>query len=82
MANASRDNNQVPVILGLLNSDGSTVTMPKADSSSNSLLVKNGTGGSDNGGSNAARDNNSVSTLIATSSSDGSTPVPFLTKRS
>lgn len=77
MANAPRDNNQIPVILGLLNTDGSTPTVVKANPTTHILDVSDGTTGSDLTGDNALRDDNRVTTLLAASSSDGSTPVPL-----
>jgi hypothetical protein len=75
MASASRDDNRVPVILGVLNTDGSTPTAINSIATFHSLSVSNGTSGSDAGGGSAQHDNNRVPTLIAVSNSDGVTPV-------
>lgn len=75
MANAPRDNNNVPVLLGTLNSDGETTIAVKADSSLHALMVDDNTTGSDNGPSAAPRDQNFIPALMAVSSVDGVTPV-------
>lgn len=72
---ASRDQNNVPTILGVLNTDGETVTAIQANPTTHVLSVDDGTTGSDNGGTEAQRDQNFVPTLLAVSESDGSTPV-------
>lgn len=74
MSNAGKDDNGVSTLIGVLNSDGTTV-IPIKVNSSNSLMVSAGSSGSDKGPSNAKRDENDVPTLIAVSSSDGRTPV-------
>ena len=74
---AKRDNNYVPTITGLLDSDGSTVTAIRANPSTMTIDTEDSNGGSDNGGTVAARDENYVTTLVAVSSSDGTTPVPL-----
>ena len=74
MTNASRDENNVPTLLGVLNSDGQTTIRVQANSN-HRLEVSDGTTGSDNGPVNAERDENSVPTLMAVSSVDGVTPV-------
>lgn len=75
MANAPRDKNQVPALLGVLDSDGATVVPVKANPSTHALHALDATTGSDNGPANALRDGNQVTTLVATSSADGVTPV-------
>lgn len=77
MAQAKRDDNYIPVAIGVLDSDGVTPTMLEADPTSHILDVEDNTDGSDNSGDNAYRDDNNISTLIAVSESDGSTPVPL-----
>ena len=77
MANAKKDNNKVPVIMGVLNTDGATPTMIEADPSTHSIEVSDGTTGSDLGSNNAARDANGETVLMAVSDVDGSTPVPL-----
>lgn len=77
MANAKHDNNQIPVAIGLLNTDGSTPTMIKANPSTNIMQVDDATTGSDLTGDDALRDDNRHTVLLATSSTDGSTPVPL-----
>jgi len=76
MANASRDNNNIPVKLALLNTDGSTLVPVQANPSTHSLKYDDGVTGSDNGG-HISRDENFVTTMCAVSSSDGTTLVPL-----
>lgn len=75
MTNASRDENSVPTLLGTLSTDGVTLTPIRANSSNKTLLVSNGSSGSDHGPSNASRDENSIPVLMAVSNVDGVTPV-------
>ena len=75
MADAPRDNNNVPCLIAALNSNGSTIVRVQVDSSSHGLRISNGTSGSDHGPTDALKDSNMVSTLLAVSSSDGQTPV-------
>lgn len=77
MANAKKDNNSVPVIMGVLNTDGATPTMVKADPSTHVTDTEDNTTGSDLGADNAARDSNGEPVLLAVSEDDGSTPVPI-----
>ena len=74
MSNASRDNNNVPTLLAVLDTNGATLV--PVEVVSNTLSVELGTTGVDNGPSDRAlRDENSVTTLIGVSSVDGVTPV-------
>lgn len=75
MADASRDQNNVPTLLGTLDSDGETLVPIVVNASSHALKVGDDTTGSDNGPANAPRDNNFVPALMAVSSTDGVTPV-------
>ena len=68
MTNASRDNNRVTTIIGMLNTDGTTLTPIKINPSGNALKVDDGTTGSDSGPSVAGRDTNFVTSLFAESS--------------
>lgn len=77
MANIHDDNNKVPVLAGLLNTDGSTITEAKADPSTHLLQVSDGSTGSDLTGDDALRDDNRKFSALAVSSSDGTTPVPL-----
>jgi hypothetical protein len=74
---AKRDENNVPAILGVLNSDGVTVKAIEANPVTKSLSVDNNTTGTDQGPSQALRDENFVPTLLAVSSADGETLVPL-----
>jgi hypothetical protein len=77
---AVRDNNSIPVFIGLSDSDGSTILNLQVDPTSHGIIIDDNTTGSDLTGDNAPRDNNSVPTVLATSSSDGITPVPVYIK--
>lgn len=76
MANASRDENNVPTLLGVSSTDGATV-IPIGVTVVHKLKVADGTTGSDLGPTNAKRDQNNVPTLMGVSSVDGVTPVPI-----
>ncbi len=75
MANASRDENNVPTLIAGLNTDGTTLVRVKADATGHYLLVNDSSTGDDHGPSVAPRDENMVPALIAVSSADGVTPV-------
>lgn len=77
MAQAVKDKNFVDTMIGVLNTDGETPTLIKADPDNNCIKVNDGTSGSDLGSDDAARDDNQVPILMAVSSSDGATPVPL-----
>lgn len=77
MTNAKRDENNVPAMLAVLNSDGQTVTPVKANPANKSLKVDNNTTGTDNGPAEALRDENFVTTLLVVSATDGETVVPL-----
>lgn len=74
---AKRDQNNVPTILGVLNTDGETVVGVKINPTTHALAVDNNTTGSDNGPTQALRDENFIPTMLAVSSSDGETLVPL-----
>lgn len=76
MANAKRDENSVPTLIGVLNTNGTGIVLVKVDPTTHGLLISDNTTGSDHGPVNAARDENSVPTLLAVSSADGTTPIP------
>jgi hypothetical protein len=63
---AKRDENYIPVSLGVLNTDGSTPTALNADPTTHILDIEDNTTGDDNGGDYAQRDENSVTTMTAT----------------
>lgn len=75
MANAKRDENSVPTLLGALSTNGTTLVPIVADPSGHVLGISDGSTGSDHGPVNAPRDQNSVPALMAVSESDGVTPV-------
>ena len=66
MANASRDNNNIPTMMGVLNTDGTTPTLIKIDPTTHVLDISDGTTGSDLGADIIERDDNSESTIAAT----------------
>ena len=72
---AKRDQNYVTTLQGTLNSDGSTPINILAVAADNTLMVDDGTTGSDNGPTNAVRDDNRIPVCMAVSESDGVTPV-------
>lgn len=75
MANASRDDNNVPTLLGALNTDGVTPVKVMVNSTNHGIEVDDNSTGTDHGVSRAVRDANSVPVLMAVSSADGVTPV-------
>jgi len=75
MANASRDQNNKPGLIGVSSSNGATIIRVKADTGTNAILGADGTTGTDFGSNVASKDDNSVSTILAVSSVDGITPV-------
>ena len=72
---AKKDQNQIPVILGILNTDGETPTPPTANPTTHVLGTSDGTTGSDLSGDIASRDENGITTMIVVSEVDGITPV-------
>ena len=77
MAQASRDQNFVPTVLGTSNSDGSTPIPIQVNVTNHALSAANGTTGSDLSGDVASRDQNFVPVLMGVSSADGVTPTPI-----
>lgn len=75
MAEAKIDVNNVPTLIGLLNTDGETTTNLEADPTSHAMQMDNDTTGSDSGGDHALRDDNHKTSMIAVDETDGSTPV-------
>lgn len=75
MADASRDENNVPTLLGALSTDGSTVVRVQANATDHTLSVNNASTGDDFGPEDAIRDENNIPVLMAVSSADGETPV-------
>lgn len=78
MADAKRDQNNVPTLLGTLDSTGASTVRVKVNATNHALKVSDNTTGSDNGPSpaRALRDNNDVPALLAVSSVDGVSIVP------
>lgn len=75
MANAYLDENSVPTLTGVLNTDGTTITRIVVNPANHALKVDDDTTGTDYGPDYALRDENNRPVLIATSSADGVTPV-------
>lgn len=74
---ASKDDNAVSSLLGVSNTDGRTTIAVIANPTTHRLKVRNGTAGSNAGGTNAGKDANDVSSLLGVSNSDGKTVVPI-----
>lgn len=77
MAEAKRDENHVPTMIGVSKNDGATVLPIYADAADHRIIVSDGLAGADLGPLNAKKDENRVSTLMAVSAVDGVTPVPL-----
>lgn len=75
MADAKRDQNNVPTLLCGLNTDGVTTVRVKVNPTNHGLKIDDNTTGTDHGPTNSPRDNNFVPALMAVSSVDGVTPV-------
>jgi len=75
MSNAKPDGNGKTTIIGILNTDGATVTRVQTNPSNHALEVSNGTTGSDNGNNAglAQVDGNGKPVWTALSSVDGKT---------
>ncbi len=73
--NAERDGNNVPAIIAVLNTDGTTVTSVEINPATHGLSVDNASTGTDQGPARALRDENFVPTMLAVSDVDGVTPV-------
>jgi len=76
MANAPRDNNYVPVLMGVLNTDGTTLVPIAVSSTSNGVKFDLSATISFTPSSIALRDANNVTILMGVSSADGVTPLP------
>lgn len=74
MANASRDENNVPTLLATSNIDGSVVVVT-ADPVVHGIYADDGNTGTSLGNGDAARDENFVPVFMGVSSVDGVTPV-------
>lgn len=75
MTDAPRDNNQIPVSEGVLNTDGVTPTAPQIDPTTHVLSTADGTSGSDFGNDAAARDNNGNPVMCATDTNGAIVPL-------
>ncbi len=68
MANAKRDENNVPTLICALNTDGSTPTLVKVDPTNHGLKYNDDTTGTGFAGNVASRDANNVPVLIGVAS--------------
>lgn len=75
MAEIKKDDNQVPVVAGVLNTDGATVTKVKVDPSTHILQTSDGTTGTDFGNDSAVRDANGEPVAIATDANGNIIPL-------
>lgn len=77
MTNASKDENSANTLIGISNSDGTTIVLPWANVSTHNLLLDDNTTGTDHGnhGGVAYRDENGIPVMIAVSETDGFTPI-------
>jgi hypothetical protein len=82
MTNAQRDDNNVPTMIAVLNTDGETIVPIRSNPVTRGLKVDDDITGVDNGPDRALRDENFVPTLMATSDADGVTPVAVYTDSS
>jgi hypothetical protein len=74
MVQTKRDNNGYPTAIATSNADGSTPVLIQVNVSNQSLVVEDGTAGSDLSGDIASRDQNNYPVLMGVSSVDGVTP--------
>lgn len=77
MAEAKKDANGVPTMIGTSNADGETPINVAVDPSSHGVNMEDGMTGSDLSDDIASRDNNGETVLMGVSSSDGVTPTPI-----
>ena len=82
MTNAYKDENGIPTLIAVLNTDGSTIKRVLCNPTNHALKVTDNTTGSDHGPANAKKDENFVSCIMAVSSADGFTPVSLYTDSS
>lgn len=79
MANAKRDENNIPTLLAVDEADGTTIVRVGVNPTNHGLEIDDNTTGNDFGTPNAKRDENNVPALMAVSSADGVTPVAVYT---
>lgn len=68
MANAKRDENNVPTLICALNTDGSTPTLVKINPANHGLMVDDASTGTGFGRTIAVRDQNNVPVLMGVAS--------------
>lgn len=77
--NAKRDENNVPTLIAVDSTDGTTIVRIRVNPTNNGLKISDASTGTDFGTVNAKRDENNVPCLMAVSSVDGTTPVAVYT---
>ena len=84
MTNAQIDGNDRPTMIGVSNTNGTSIVRVTAVPTNHGLSIVDGTGQADlgNNGNNAMLDDNSKQVLLAVSSVDGVTPVEVYVKAS
>ena len=75
MTNAQRDENNVPTMIAVLDTDGVTIGNIKVNPANHRMKISDDTTGTDYGRDVAHRDENNVPVLMGVSSADGVTPV-------
>lgn len=75
MAEIKKDDNQVPTVSGVLNTNGTTVTRVKIDPSTHVLSTSDGDTGTDYGNDSAVRDNNGETVAVATDANGNIIPL-------
>lgn len=75
MAEIKKDDNGVPTISGVLNTDGTTITRVTINPSTHVLSVSDGSTGSDFGNDVAPRDNNGFTGMTATDANGAIIPL-------
>ena len=80
MANAYRDENDVPTKIGLLNTNGTTIMRLYVNPTTGALRVNDASTGTypAAAGNRAHKDDNAVSTMTGVSEADETTPLNFL----
>lgn len=77
MANARHDDNHAPTLLVTSKNDGTTLVPVEIDPSTNSIVVSDGTTGSDFGPATPSRDDSHVVVAFGLSVADGVTLIPI-----
>jgi len=75
MANAKIDSNNIPTIMGVLNTNGSTPTNVTINPTTHILDIEDNITGSDLGNNSSARDDNMKTTMIVTDTNGNIIPL-------